>query len=180
MRYVGLVVLVVSLVAMSSGCGGGSASAQTEDVITELPVSNVAVERLTSLETGRVVFEGFTPEFGVELWGSDGTSTGTALIADIRNGSSSGLGHYFGFKPTFIVLNGEAFFFADDGINGREVWRTDGTPAGTELLADLIDGPSGFDGDVSEIVADGNRLLIIGADENNLTATVLFVFEPGN
>ena len=34
-------------------------------------------------------------------------------------------------------------FGADDGIHGRELWITDGTPAGTRLLADIVEGPAG-------------------------------------
>ncbi len=33
------------------------------------------------------------------------------------------------------------YFNADDGINGRELWRTDGTPAGTQLVKDINPGP---------------------------------------
>jgi ELWxxDGT repeat protein len=32
------------------------------------------------------------------------------------------------------------FFAADDGVNGRELWRSDGTAAGTGLVADLVPG----------------------------------------
>lgn len=34
-------------------------------------------------------------------------------------------------------LDGVAVFAANDGVHGREPWVTDGTPAGTRLLADL-------------------------------------------
>jgi ELWxxDGT repeat protein len=34
-------------------------------------------------------------------------------------------------------------FVADDGVHGRELWRTDGTAAGTQLVADLDPAPAG-------------------------------------
>ncbi len=39
--------------------------------------------------------------------------------------------------------NGTVLFGADDGIHGRELWITDGTAAGTRLLADIAEGPAG-------------------------------------
>ncbi len=52
-----------------------------------------------------------------------------------------------GSKPA--VLNGVAYFAGADPVNGVELWRTDGTPAGTSLVKDLDPGadsssPNGF------------------------------------
>jgi ELWxxDGT repeat protein len=39
-----------------------------------------------------------------------------------------------------LILDGYVYFVADDGSTGREIWRSDGTAAGTTQVADLITG----------------------------------------
>lgn len=72
---------------------------------------------------------------GVELWVSDGTAAGTALVKDILPGSQ-------GSAPDGLRAVGNRIYFrANDGIHGRELWSSDGTAAGTRLEADLNPGP---------------------------------------
>ena len=37
-------------------------------------------------------------------------------------------------------MNGTLFFTADDGVNGQELWKSDGTAAGTTLVKDIYPG----------------------------------------
>ena len=37
----------------------------------------------------------------------------------------------------------EVFFVASDGVHGTELWRTDGTAAGTAMVADITPGQAG-------------------------------------
>ena len=41
---------------------------------------------------------------------------------------------------SFAVLNNITYFAADNGIHGRELWRSDGTAAGTYLVKDINPG----------------------------------------
>ncbi len=44
------------------------------------------------------------------------------------------------FKASFALLNNVAYFNATDGINGAELWRSDGTAAGTYMVKDINAG----------------------------------------
>ena len=49
-----------------------------------------------------------------------------------------------GSEPAEFVGSSEMVYFtAGDPEHGREVWRTDGTPEGTSLVADIHPGPEG-------------------------------------
>ena len=40
-------------------------------------------------------------------------------------------------------VNGTAFFSGNDGIKGHELWKSDGTPAGTVMVKDIYTGREG-------------------------------------
>ena len=54
-------------------------------------------------------------------------------------------------------------FVADDGFNGRELWTTDGTARGTNLLADLWPG-GGSGNPANPVRLDAGRALFAGTD----------------
>jgi ELWxxDGT repeat protein len=79
--------------------------------------SNVVMssQPMTALGTD-VVFAGYAPEAGLELWRSDGTESGTALVADINPGPGSS-------EPASLTTLGNCVFFsANDGTTGVELW----------------------------------------------------------
>ena len=78
---------------------------------------------------------GNTPN-DLELFTSDGTSSGTVRIRDINPGV---IGSYPG---RFTEVQGDVYFVADDGTHGSELWKSDGTSAGTVLVKDINVGSS--------------------------------------
>ena len=98
---------------------------------------------------GRFVFEVNTDVRGHrELWTTDGTDAGTSLIrSGFRPGASDT--SYSGTFASFAVAGGKLFVSADGG-SGYELWTTDGTDAGTEIVKDIAPGSPGSG--VSELV----------------------------
>lgn len=92
---------------------------------------------------------------GQEPWISDGTSTGTKLLRDIAISTSQFGNSSF---PSGFASDGKAFYFsAQNEMWGAELWRSDGTTAGTTLVRDIA--PGRLAGRPASIVHDGQRLL---------------------
>ena len=81
-----------------------------EDLLTEL--DDALVPHVLLLDIG--------------LPGISGTEAGTVQLVDIRPGTS------VSSSPASLTLVGDyVYFAANDGTHGIELWRTDGTTAGT-------------------------------------------------
>lgn len=53
------------------------------------------------------------------------------LVKDIYPG-------YYGSSPDYLTAVGDQLFFtADDGTNGTELWMSNGTEAGTQLVENI-------------------------------------------
>ena len=80
---------------------------------------------------------------GSELWVTDGTTAGTRLVRDLTPGQTDGIdprGNHSTFSD--LVWMGSRVYFV---LNHRELWATDGTLAGTEMIRDLDGVVSGDD-----------------------------------
>jgi ELWxxDGT repeat protein len=80
---------------------------------------------------------------GRELWKSNGTAAGTVLVKDIRSGDDGSFSNEFGSKSELVNVGGTLYFTADDGTNGKELWKSNGTATGTVLVKDIRNGSSG-------------------------------------
>jgi ELWxxDGT repeat protein len=90
--------------------------------------------RNLTVVSGRLFFRAFADGAGTELWTSDGTEAGTTLVKDIRPGDQ---GSILFHDPALTDFAGTLLFLADDGVNGLEIWKSDGTEAGTVLITDF-------------------------------------------
>jgi ELWxxDGT repeat protein len=91
---------------------------------------------------GTAFFAATDPVHGTELWKSNGTPAGTVLVRDIHPGSSGGVP--YASNPSLLTnVNGTLFFEANDGTRGTELWKSNGTAAGTVLVRDIWVGGVG-------------------------------------
>jgi ELWxxDGT repeat protein len=66
-----------------------------------------------------------------QLWLAN--ETGVTLVKTIRDGG----GYFDPHKKPEATIGNVFYFVASDGVHGNEIWRTDGTSAGTYMLFDL-------------------------------------------
>jgi ELWxxDGT repeat protein len=96
------------------------------------------------IKVGNIVF--FTATDGIngrELWKTDGTAAGTLMVKDINLTSVESENYSFSsssLRKKFVNVNGKLFFLANSGSEGFELWKSDGTAAGTTLVKDFVTG----------------------------------------
>jgi ELWxxDGT repeat protein len=82
-------------------------------------------------------------------------------LRDIHVGAKSS------FASGFTRVGSTIYFVADDDVHGPELWKTDGTLAGTKLVSDImpgsdVNGPLGSN--VSQLTAVGTSLYFTADD----------------
>jgi ELWxxDGT repeat protein len=93
------------------------------------------------LQNGKLLFLATQVSTGQELWITDGTAVGTALVKDINPGPTGSTIWFLANGPTHAPQAlGFVWFAANDGVNGLEMWRSDGTAVGTTLVANVAPG----------------------------------------
>lgn len=102
-----------------------------------------------------------------EIWASDGTAAGTAMIRDLHPGSSN--------IRSLVSTAATAYFVArEEGSAMAEIWRTQGTDA-TTVRIDSVDGDAYLYAEGDQVIAvtgsngDGYVVSLLNAAGNGFT-----------
>ncbi len=101
---------------------------------------------------GKVYFFADDNSSGIELWSSDGTAAGTAMVKDIYPGSGSSNPMMY---SEIIAVGNTLFFPAQDATGNLELWKSDGTAGGTVIVKNI--NPSAGS-NPSVFFANGSRI----------------------
>jgi len=113
---------------------------------------------------GTLFFSFYDDIHGSELWKSDGTEAGTVIIKEITPGLYSALPSNLTTNISYIG-NNITLFKATDEKKGFELWKTDGTEAGTNLVKNInVTTSYSSDPYMLTVSADGSKLLF-GAND---------------
>ncbi|MGZ8549033.1 MAG: ELWxxDGT repeat protein [Chitinophagaceae bacterium] len=123
--------------------GGALWKCDGTEVGTIMVKNSIGVGFLTPVN-GVLLFSNNDGLKGQELWKSDGTEAGTILVKDIYEGSGGSNPFITDARATeppaglgYAVVNNTLFFSATNGLNGRELWKSNGSAATTSMVKDI-------------------------------------------
>ena len=104
-----------------------------------------------------------------KIWKSDGTVAGTSLVhAFSTSPGLSNVNVYYsvsGHKKNYSIDGNVIFFSAYNATNGMELWKSDGTAAGTQLVKDIYTGTTS--GQPAGFCKIGNDVIFKASSESN-------------
>jgi ELWxxDGT repeat protein len=137
-----------------------------------------APELINSVQiNGKLIYKAWTEQYGYELWETNGTADGTKLFKNIGPGMEDSYpillpAYGNGYRDNSgLLFRGNKFFFTATTLaNGAELYVSDGTPQGTNMVKDLYPGPEfGFNSVFSYYISN-SAIYFSGTDGSGASA----------
>lgn len=141
--------------------GTANGTHMVKDINTPAPGHNVANIHYIIPYKDRVIFFADDGLHGMEPWISDGTEAGTFMLRDINAVSPAGSVNFY---TTGMPYKDKFYFTADNDTNGAELWVTDGTTTGTQMVMDMDNSKNST---YASPAVRFNNLLFFGAVDNS-------------
>jgi ELWxxDGT repeat protein len=87
---------------------------------------------------GELYFTAWSPRHGRQLWKSNGTARGTAMLTHVAGPAGAD-------PQDLTAADGVLFFSARAPGHGRQLWKSNGTAAGTTQVSHIAPAPVGLD-----------------------------------
>lgn len=157
---------------------GTAAGTHLVKAITPGPQPSLPSELVTV--GNKVYFFAQDEAHGTELWVSDGTADGTQLVKDLLPGPASSAPAFGVTGYGLVAIEGLLYFRAIDSNAGYELWKSDGTAAGTAVVKDIHSSHNGSSL-ISDMTPVGEALYFVANDnagqstlwKTNATATAV-------
>jgi ELWxxDGT repeat protein len=122
-----------------AGAAAGPAARPVASLVDDIapgPASSDPQD-LTAMN-GELYFTAWAPRHGRQLWKTNGTAAGTAMLTHVAGPAGAD-------PQDLTVADGVLFFSARDPGHGRQLWKSNGTAAGTTLVGHIVPGRAGSD-----------------------------------
>jgi ELWxxDGT repeat protein len=152
-----------STIWKSDGTPGGTVP------LNQLNPDQFSIPRHLTNVNGTLFFMAYNNTIGYELWKTDGTDGGTVLVKDINPTGDGIVSSYYDTVPFhFTNVNGILFFYANNGVNGTELWKSDGTSVGTTMVKDIwVGAESSVTSDYGRVPVNCNGVVYFYARTSN-------------
>src|SRR5262245_57845283 len=107
---------------------------ETRSLLSLTPLNFGATVTSTPVSIGnQLLFAANDGSHGTQLWATDGTAAGTAMLTNINSQGN-------GLLPTDLTAVGNTLYFVANAGQGDQLWKSDGTAAGTGMVTTSNDG----------------------------------------